>query len=82
MPKDYRARPERTILFTVSAWDAYCPQHIPQRFEATYVEAALRERDKTIEALEAEISPLREGATAPSQLSLKGPPAKAFALKE
>ena len=33
MPKGYKARPEQAILFTVSAWDANCPQHIPQRFK-------------------------------------------------
>ena len=52
----YRARPEQLILFTVSAWDANCPQHIPQRFEAADVAAALAERDKRIEALEGEIA--------------------------
>ncbi|TGV63748.1 pyridoxamine 5'-phosphate oxidase, partial [Mesorhizobium sp. M00.F.Ca.ET.158.01.1.1] len=41
MPPDYKARPEQVILFTVSAWDANCPQHIPQRFEAADVSAAL-----------------------------------------
>jgi predicted pyridoxine 5'-phosphate oxidase superfamily flavin-nucleotide-binding protein len=30
----YRARPEQVVLFTVTAWDVNCPQHIPQRFEA------------------------------------------------
>ena len=60
MPDDYKARPEQVILFTVSAWDANCPQHIPQRFEAADVAAALAERDKRIEALEAEIKRLRE----------------------
>src|ERR1700752_914423 len=34
MPHDYRANPEQTILFTVTAWNANCSQHIPQRFEA------------------------------------------------
>jgi hypothetical protein len=29
MPKGYKARPEQVILFTVSAWDSNCPQHIP-----------------------------------------------------
>jgi uncharacterized protein len=29
-PESYRARPEQLILFTVSAWDANCPQHIPR----------------------------------------------------
>jgi uncharacterized protein len=59
MPKDYRARPEQVILFTVLAWDANCPQHIPQRFEATDVEAALAQRDKRIAELEAEVVRLR-----------------------
>ena len=59
MPKGYRARPEQVILFTVLAWDANCPQHIPQRFEATDVEAALAQRDKRIAELEAEVVRLR-----------------------
>jgi len=66
MPGDYRARPEQVILFTVAAWDANCPQHIPQRFEAADVAAALAERDRRIERLEQEIARLRKatGATA------------------
>jgi hypothetical protein len=48
------------ILFKVSAWDANCPQHIPQRFEAADVEAALAERDGRITALEQEIKQLRK----------------------
>ncbi len=63
MPEGYRARPEQVILLTVTAWDANCPQHIPQRLEAGDVAAALAERDRRIEALEAEIK--RLGATAP-----------------
>lgn len=59
MPGDYKARPEQVILFTVAAWDANCPQHIPQRFEAADVAAALAERDRRIERLEAEIAGLR-----------------------
>ena len=34
MPADYKARPEQVLVFTVHAWDANCPQHIPPRFEA------------------------------------------------
>lgn len=60
MPRDYKARPEQVILFTVAAWDANCPQHIPQRFEAADVAAALAERDRRIERLEQEIARLRE----------------------
>ncbi|MBZ9996766.1 pyridoxamine 5'-phosphate oxidase family protein [Mesorhizobium sp. BH1-1-4] len=59
MPRDYRARPEQVILFTVSAWDANCPQHIPQRFEAADVAAALGERDRRIQHLEQEIARLK-----------------------
>lgn len=59
MPEGYKARPEQAILFTVAAWDANCPQHIPQRFEAADVAAALAERDARIAALEAEVRTLR-----------------------
>ncbi len=59
-PKNYKARPEQVILFTVSTWDSNCPQHIPQRFEAADVAAALAERDKRIQELEAELTRLRE----------------------
>jgi predicted pyridoxine 5'-phosphate oxidase superfamily flavin-nucleotide-binding protein len=59
MPQGYKARPEQVVLFTVVAWDANCPQHIPQRFEAADVAAALAERDQRIAVLEAEIDRLR-----------------------
>jgi uncharacterized protein len=59
MPPDYRARPEQAILFNVAAWDANCPQHIPQRFEAADVARALEEGDQRIAALEAELQVLR-----------------------
>jgi len=50
---DYAARVERALVIHVSAWDANCPQHIPQRFEAKDVAAALAERDRRIAELEA-----------------------------
>jgi predicted pyridoxine 5'-phosphate oxidase superfamily flavin-nucleotide-binding protein len=59
MPAEYRARAEQALLFTVTAWDVNCPQHIPQRFEATDVAAALESRDKRIAELEAEVARLR-----------------------
>jgi uncharacterized protein len=65
MPDNYKARPEQVVLFSVSAWDANCPQHIPLRFEAGDVATALVARDKRIEALEAEIKRLRETADRP-----------------
>jgi predicted pyridoxine 5'-phosphate oxidase superfamily flavin-nucleotide-binding protein len=75
MPEGYQARPEQVILFSVCAWDSNCAQHIPQRFEAADVAAALAIRDKRIEALEAEIARLREtmaGRDAPSADALAG----------
>lgn len=59
-PEDYRARVEQAILFSVSAWDTNCPQHIPQRFEAEEVTAMLAERDMRIEALTKELDRLRK----------------------
>jgi len=59
MPEGYRARPEQAIVFEVNAWDANCPQHIPRRFEAEDVEAALQQRDQRIAQLEAELRELR-----------------------
>jgi predicted pyridoxine 5'-phosphate oxidase superfamily flavin-nucleotide-binding protein len=59
MSEGYRARPEQVVLFTVTAWDVNCPKHIPQRFEAADVEAAIRTRDERIAALEAEVEGLR-----------------------
>jgi predicted pyridoxine 5'-phosphate oxidase superfamily flavin-nucleotide-binding protein len=63
MPEGYKARAEQVILFTVSAWDTNCPQHIPQRFDAADVAAAIADRDKRIAALESEIKHLRVGAS-------------------
>lgn len=59
---DYDGHPERAIVVQVVAWDANCPQHIPQRFEAADVAAALSTRDARIAALEAEIAELRREA--------------------
>jgi hypothetical protein len=59
MPQGYKARPEQVIVFKLAAWDSNCPQHIPQRFEAADVAAALAERDRRIAELEAEIERLR-----------------------
>lgn len=53
------ARAEQAILFRVTAWDANCPQHIPQRFEAEEVAAALAQREARIAELEAELARLR-----------------------
>ena len=59
MPQGYKARPEQVILFKVSAWDTNCPQHIPQKFDAADVVAALASRDVRIAELEAELAALK-----------------------
>jgi uncharacterized protein len=67
MPKNYRARPEQVILFKVSAWDVNCSQHIPQRFEAADVAAALANRESRIAELEEEIARLKKAAAVASE---------------
>ena len=59
MPKGYRARPEQVIVFKIAAWDTNCPQHIPQKFDAADVAAALAARDERIAELEAELATLK-----------------------
>ena len=66
MPEGYKARPEQVLLFTVSAWDSNCPQHIPQRFDAADVVAALELREGRIAELEAEIARLKAAAASQS----------------
>ncbi len=59
LPAGARLRPEAAMLFTVTAWDANCPAHIPQLFPAADVAAALAARDARIAALEAELAARR-----------------------
>ena len=49
----YAAKPEQVIVFSVKAWDANCPQHIPVRLDAEKVKSVLDQRDRRIQALEA-----------------------------
>ena len=58
MPRGYKARPEQAILFRIAAWDTNCPQHIPQKFDAADVAAALASRDARIAELEAQLAGL------------------------
>jgi predicted pyridoxine 5'-phosphate oxidase superfamily flavin-nucleotide-binding protein len=59
MPQGYKARPEQVILFKIAAWDTNCPQHIPQKFDAADVAAALASRDARIAELEADLAALK-----------------------
>jgi predicted pyridoxine 5'-phosphate oxidase superfamily flavin-nucleotide-binding protein len=64
MPQGYKARPEQVILFRISAWDTNCPQHIPQKFDAADVAAALASRDARIAELEAELAKAKSAVSA------------------
>jgi predicted pyridoxine 5'-phosphate oxidase superfamily flavin-nucleotide-binding protein len=64
MPAGYKARPEQVIIFKIAAWDTNCPQHIPQKFDATDVAAALASRDARIAELEAELAKLKSAVSA------------------
>lgn len=67
MPAGYQARPDQVIVFKVEAWDANCPQHIPQRMAAADVERALALRDARIAELEQRLAAL-DGSLAASQV--------------
>jgi predicted pyridoxine 5'-phosphate oxidase superfamily flavin-nucleotide-binding protein len=66
MPAGYKARPEQVIIFKIAAWDTNCPQHIPQKFDAADVAAALASRDARIAALEAELAKSKSAVSAAS----------------
>lgn len=56
MPAHYEARPEQALLFTVTAWDTNCPQHIPRKVNLADAAAMLTARDARIAELEAELA--------------------------
>ena len=60
MPEGYQAKPEQAILFEIEAWDINCPQHIPQKIDASDVERVLGGLQRRIAELEAENATLRE----------------------
>lgn len=61
MPAGYPAKPEQAIVFTLAAWDANCPQHIPQKLNVSDVAATVEGLQQRVEELEAELSRLRTG---------------------
>ena len=60
MPEGYDARPQQAILVTIEAWDVNCPQHIPQKFDAADVTAAVAKLERRVSELEAENARQRE----------------------
>ncbi len=50
---DYKAKPERAVVFEIDAWDVNCPQHITRRFteaEVAEIVAPLKRRIAELEA--------------------------------
>ena len=57
--KDYKAKPERAILFTIEAWDVNCSQHIVTRFtEDDIAEALTNSMAKSMAQSKAKIAEL------------------------
>ncbi len=60
---EYRAKPERAIVFEIEAWDVNCPQHITPRYSQDQIAPAIAKLQTRIEELEAEVADLRTGST-------------------
>lgn len=58
-PENYDAVPEQAILFEVTAWDVNCPQHIPQKLDASDVAGAFAHLQEQVKALTAENAALK-----------------------
>jgi predicted pyridoxine 5'-phosphate oxidase superfamily flavin-nucleotide-binding protein len=53
---EYRKPPERAILFTLSAWDMNCPQHIHKRLPLRQVAPIIEQLEGRVRKLEAELA--------------------------
>jgi predicted pyridoxine 5'-phosphate oxidase superfamily flavin-nucleotide-binding protein len=53
---DYRGRVERAIVFTITAWDVNCPQHIQPRYTQEAIASVTDPLKKKIAELEALIA--------------------------
>lgn len=60
-PAQGRFVAERSILFSIEAWDRNCPQHIPQLVPIEDVNAALQALRQRIAELEAEVERTQSG---------------------
>ena len=47
------------FLFTVTAWDVNCPQHIPRKFDMALVKYQFDKMEAEIAALKAEVARLK-----------------------
>jgi predicted pyridoxine 5'-phosphate oxidase superfamily flavin-nucleotide-binding protein len=56
----YSARPQRIIVFKLSAWTTNCPQHITRRFTEQQIAPAVNKLHRRIAELEAEVAKLKK----------------------
>lgn len=72
----YRAKVEQAIIFTISAWDMNCPQHIPQLMAYEDVAQIVADRDARIAELEGQLASLssRESADLAASAAAVVPP--------
>lgn len=66
MPDGYKARPERAFVFTITAWDVNCPQHITPRYDEDMVSQVTQKLTTRVSELEAENARLKEQMTSPA----------------
>ena len=59
----YRGRPERAILFEITAWDVNCPQHIVPRYSQDLIALATDKLRSRIAELEVEVARLKGQAS-------------------
>jgi predicted pyridoxine 5'-phosphate oxidase superfamily flavin-nucleotide-binding protein len=59
-PDGYKARPERVFVFTITAWDVNCPQHITPRHDEDMVRRVTEKLTARVSELEAENVQLKE----------------------
>ncbi len=52
---DYKAKPERAIVFNIEAWDINCPQHIRQRFTTDELKPEFDKLKNRIAELESQL---------------------------
>ncbi|MPR07329.1 pyridoxamine 5'-phosphate oxidase family protein [Microvirga tunisiensis] len=71
MPENYSARAEQVLLFKIEAWDINCPQHIPQKLDATDVAEIITPLNEEIERLRAENAELRRALRHSREASLQ-----------
>ena len=55
----YRAKIERVVMITITAWDGNCPAHIPQKLDAAEVASVVEALKERIANLETELASLR-----------------------